>query len=403
MIERGRRLVPTGRDDLDAPGSTRSIRRLRPTSTPTWRGSPGTRSPSSIGYRDEDASRGPMTTLAADTWTTALDFLYGHAADRAMGDTRPHDVLQARVPRRQRARPCAGRPDDGPRRPRRIPAADRGRPDEQPASPPVRLLHAAAAADVDDGRAPRPDDQPGGRCLARRPGRRVRRGGGRPVAVRHRRVRRGRFRAAHVRRRDGQFHGDGPRPRRPSGATGRGGRPPRGAMLDGVRVYTSDQTHFSIARALDLLGFPPETLVVVEADERFHLRAAPVAAAVARDRAAGLRAVRDRGRRRFDEHRLGRCRRRAGRRRGTPRTCGSTWTRPTAERPVFRRRDAGRVPDLERADSVTVDPHKWFFQAYDIGGLLVRDGAAAGPGVRRPGTGVLPRRRDGATRRGDPG
>ena len=38
-------------------------------------------------------------------------------------------------------------------------------------------------------------------------------------------------------------------------------------------------------------------------------------------------------------------------------------------------RDRDRVPDLERADSVTVDPHKWFFQAYDIGGLLVRDGA----------------------------
>ena len=40
-------------------------------------------------------------------------------------------------------------------------------------------------------------------------------------------------------------------------------RAPRGAALDGVRVYTSDQTHFSIARALDELGFPPETLVVV--------------------------------------------------------------------------------------------------------------------------------------------
>jgi aromatic-L-amino-acid decarboxylase len=39
-------------------------------------------------------------------------------------------------------------------------------------------------------------------------------------------------------------------------------------------------------------------------------------------------------------------------------------------------RDAARVPDLDRAHSVTVDPHKWFFQAYDIGGLLVRDGAA---------------------------
>jgi glutamate/tyrosine decarboxylase-like PLP-dependent enzyme len=35
-------------------------------------------------------------------------------------------------------------------------------------------------------------------------------------------------------------------------------------------------------------------------------------------------------------------------------------------------RDAHRAPDLERADSVTVDPHKWFFQAYDIGGLIVR-------------------------------
>jgi glutamate/tyrosine decarboxylase-like PLP-dependent enzyme len=38
-------------------------------------------------------------------------------------------------------------------------------------------------------------------------------------------------------------------------------------------------------------------------------------------------------------------------------------------------RDADRVTDLDRANSVTVDPHKWFFQAYDIGGLLVRDGA----------------------------
>ena len=49
-------------------------------------------------------------------------------------------------------------------------------------------------------------------------------------------------------------------------------------------------------------------------------------------------------------------------------------------------RDADRVPDLDRADSVTVDPHKWFFQAYDIGGLLVRDGThlAAVFGGRAP-------------------
>jgi glutamate/tyrosine decarboxylase-like PLP-dependent enzyme len=37
-------------------------------------------------------------------------------------------------------------------------------------------------------------------------------------------------------------------------------------------------------------------------------------------------------------------------------------------------RDAARVPGLHLADSVTVDPHKWFFQAYDLGALVVRDG-----------------------------
>ena len=171
------------------------------------------------------------------------------------------------------------------------------------------------------------------------------------------------------------------------------GRPPRGALLDGVRVYTSDQTHFSIARALDLLGFPPETLVVIPSDERFRLHGAPVAAAVARDRAAGLTPFAIAG------------------------VAGSTNTGSVdavgeladvaAAEDLWLHVDAayggaarlsrarrGRVPDLDRADSVTVDPHKWFFQAYDIGGLLVRDGAHLGQVVRRPGARVLPRRRD---------
>ena len=65
-------------------------------------------------------------------------------------------------------------------------------------------------------------------------------------------------------------------------------RPPRGAALEGVRVYTGDQTHFSIARALDELGFPPETLVTLPADDRFRLHAEPVAEAIAADRARGL-------------------------------------------------------------------------------------------------------------------
>ena len=162
-------------------------------------------------------------------------------------------------------------------------------------------------------------------------------------------------------------------------------RPPRGAALEGVRVYASDQTHFSIARALDELGFPTDTLVVVPADEDFRLQAAPVAAAIARDRAAGLTPL------------------------AISAVAGSTNTGAVdaiADLADLAEREdlwlhvdaayggaarlspalAGRVPALDRADSVTVDPHKWFFQAYDIGGLLVRDGSLLEQtfGGRRP-------------------
>jgi aromatic-L-amino-acid decarboxylase len=161
--------------------------------------------------------------------------------------------------------------------------------------------------------------------------------------------------------------------------------PPRGRALEGLRVYASDQTHFSIGRALDELGFPPETLVLVPADEEFRLRGAPVAEAVARDRAAGLTPI------------------------AIAAVAGATntgsvdavgeladvaggedlWLHVDAAYGAAARlsaRDGWRVPDLERAHSITVDPHKWFFQAYDIGGLMVRRGSdlEAVFGGRRP-------------------
>jgi aromatic-L-amino-acid/L-tryptophan decarboxylase len=147
--------------------------------------------------------------------------------------------------------------------------------------------------------------------------------------------------------------------------------PPRAGALEGARVYASDQTHFSIARSLDVLGFPPETLRVLPSDDRFRLHGEPVARAIEEDRAAGLVPF------------------------AISAVSGSTNTgsvdlvgelAEVAERHDlwlhvdaayggavrFSSRDAERVPDLERADSVTIDPHKWFFQAYDIGGLVVR-------------------------------
>jgi glutamate/tyrosine decarboxylase-like PLP-dependent enzyme len=149
--------------------------------------------------------------------------------------------------------------------------------------------------------------------------------------------------------------------------------PPRGSELEGVRVYVSDQAHFSLRKSLDLLGFPPATLAVVASDDAFRLQPAAVAAAVERDRAAGLLPF------------------------AITATAGTTNTGSIDALPGLAdlARDEGLwlhvdaayggaaklsarlaplVAGLERADSVTIDPHKWFFQAYDIGGLLLREG-----------------------------
>src|SRR6185436_20182720 len=117
-------------------------------------------------------------------------------------------------------------------------------------------------------------------------------------------------------------------------------------------------------------GFPAATLVSIPADASFRLQGAPVAAAIAADRSAGLTPFAIIG------------------------TAGTTNTGSVdaltdladlAEREGLwlhidaayggaarlSPRHAARVPALERADSLTIDPHKWFFQPLDVGGLLV--------------------------------
>jgi aromatic-L-amino-acid decarboxylase len=147
--------------------------------------------------------------------------------------------------------------------------------------------------------------------------------------------------------------------------------PARGADLEGVRVYASDQAHFSIARGLSELGFPVATLHIVPSDDRFRLHGDTVREAVERDLADGLlpfcvaavsgstntgsldlvEEIADV----CDEHRM--------------------WLHVDAAYGGAVRmspRDAWRVTGMERADTVTIDPHKWFFQPYDIGALMVK-------------------------------
>jgi glutamate/tyrosine decarboxylase-like PLP-dependent enzyme len=334
--------------------------------------------PELIGYRDEGASRAALEALGDATWRAALEFLYGTAVRRAMGDPAPYADLRdayfgaGRGPSAAPVNPTpyaaildefGSRISGGlmnaqhPRQfgyftPPPLPISIMGELLAQMANQGVDVWHAGpVAAFVEEEVVRWLCDMVGygagsfglltsGGVMANFMG----------MAL---------ARDVHL----GRLLG--------------AGRPPRGVLLEAVRVYTSDQTHFSIARSLDELGFPPETLEVIPSDDRFRLRGDGVAAAVARDRAAGLTPF------------------------AIAAVAGSTntgsvdavgeladvaaaedlWLHVDAAYGGAARlstRDAHRVPDLERAHSVTVDPHKWFFQAYDIGGLVIRDGRHLG-------------------------
>ena len=151
----------------------------------------------------------------------------------------------------------------------------------------------------------------------------------------------------------------------------------RHAMLDddgtGAVAYCSDQTHTSVDRALRLLGFAPDQLRRLPSDDRFRLDPAALRKAIAEDRAAGRRPF---------------C---------VIASAGTTNTGAVDPLPaladvaddedlwlhvdgaygaaaVVCERGRERLDGLDRADSLTMDPHKWLFQPFEIGGVLVREG-----------------------------
>ena len=143
-------------------------------------------------------------------------------------------------------------------------------------------------------------------------------------------------------------------------------------MTADVVGYVSDQGHASLGRAARVLGFRPEQVRVLPHDAAFRLDARSLAAAMDADVRAGRRPL------------------------FVAATAGTTNTGSIdpleeladlcRERGVWLHVDAayggfaaltarGRAAlrGLERADSVTLDPHKWLYQPYECGALLVRD------------------------------
>jgi glutamate/tyrosine decarboxylase-like PLP-dependent enzyme len=142
--------------------------------------------------------------------------------------------------------------------------------------------------------------------------------------------------------------------------------------LEGTVTYASDQTHSAVDRALRVLGFAPEQLRRIPSDEQFRLPVEPLRAAIADDRAHGLRPF---------------C---VIANAGTVNT-GAVDPFPAladlcAGEGLWLHADAayggatvlceaGRraLAGIERVDSLALDPHKWLFQPYEIGCVLVRD------------------------------
>lgn len=139
-------------------------------------------------------------------------------------------------------------------------------------------------------------------------------------------------------------------------------------------IYLSTQTHASIRRGLRFLGLADRQIRVVDVDRQHRLDRGSLAARIEEDVRRGL----------------------------TPfcvvATAGATSTGAVdplpaiaelcAERAVWLHVDAAYgaaavitargkelLTGLERADSIAVDPHKWWFQPYEAGCVLIRDAA----------------------------
>ena len=139
-----------------------------------------------------------------------------------------------------------------------------------------------------------------------------------------------------------------------------------------LTVYGSDQVHSSVTRAAWLAGVPREHVRSLPADDQFRLRVDALRESIARDRASGLRPLM------------------VVANAGTTNT-GSVDPMPEIadvceQEDVWMHVDAayggfailtdtGRyaLRGIERADSVTLDPHKWLFVPFECGCLLARD------------------------------
>jgi aromatic-L-amino-acid/L-tryptophan decarboxylase len=135
-------------------------------------------------------------------------------------------------------------------------------------------------------------------------------------------------------------------------------------------IYASEQAHMSIPKAVALLGIGRDNLRLIPVDGDFKMRLDALAADIAADRRAG---------------------RRPGAIVATAGTVNTGAIDPLSELADIAQKEdmwlhvdgaygaiaalaePERFTGLERADSLSLDPHKWLYQPIDCGCLLYRD------------------------------
>lgn len=141
--------------------------------------------------------------------------------------------------------------------------------------------------------------------------------------------------------------------------------------LGDLRIYCSEHAHSSIDKAVILLGFGHRSLRRIAADVDFRMRPDALEAAIAADRAAGIRpvaVVATIGTTSVTSVDPVRAAADICRREGIWLHVDAAYAGAAAMIPAHRRHFDG----WEDADSVVVNPHKWLFTPFDLSAFFCR-------------------------------
>jgi glutamate/tyrosine decarboxylase-like PLP-dependent enzyme len=139
-------------------------------------------------------------------------------------------------------------------------------------------------------------------------------------------------------------------------------------------AYTSEERHVSVDKAADAVGIGRENLRAIPTDDRFRIRIDALEGALEADRKQGIRPA---------------CIVAMGGSTNTGAVDPLGQLRAIADREnawlhvdaaygggmLLSQKHPGVLDGLSLADSVTIDPHKWFFAPLDAGAILVKDEA----------------------------